>query len=804
MYRQRTEVRGGGANYSTELAGRDRFKFFRPPVEPCGGELHSGEEPTASAGNGHEGKRAGGTWNAAQIHYAASTPAAPSLMFSGTSSNIPFNPHAEAQHRPASVQGRHRANNHRGGGNGTNKRARMHHLPTLPGGTATSKFASTMPSLASHRQIGDEEAAYCSATARSHGVQTVYRENDVQTDPYSPDYYIPDGIPEPEILKLQGLTFQNGGLPAGKEEVELVQRLRRRREIEAALPQGNDDASIEERFRKLHALEEEEWRDRETHVEHLQGRRLDRIKASLMEREAAREEANKERLANVKQQYLSKLSHRLSSLHTKNMGDRRRATEKRIARNKAGGVDDSSEGGGKEGGGGSQRSAAGVKQDLIASYVNYGPRAAPPVISGRPGPGQTGTASGAGDTTKSMTYDVRPVLLTVVEGVEEVDRRRAGRIEHVSESAFAVPENEAIARLPTLYQRHEAERLVQSLERAHNQIQRSKLPASAAAAAARAGSDAFLSIQLEGAGTGTGTGMGTGTEGGSLMQIVSEEINIAKARSVLDLYRAPPKVQRPATPQLELDGDAEEANEEACILLQRLLRGRAVQNDFFEGKERCRGLIQELQAASDAKEAEQAVADIKALEALAAMQSNMVDDVISAAVGDIVGDTLGYLYQELDRQRDVQSLEELRAEAESVRKSREATELARREAERIRRDKEELQYAALVRATRHNVTAFLEAARANAVRDTALAVAVEAERARQGALPAPRDPTDEDEMGKENLVCDMLDGFVIPAIVDSIQLQERKVTKEAPAGAARDVAKEVVSGVDRESGSPSD
>ena len=46
----------------------------------------------------------------------------------------------------------------------------------------------------------------------------------------------------------------------------------------------------------------------------------------------------------------------------------------------------------------------------------------------------------------------------------------------------------------------------------------------------------------------------------------------------------------------------------AVVLLQRLIRGRAVQNLFFEGRERCRGLICELQAAASTISAEVATA----------------------------------------------------------------------------------------------------------------------------------------------------------------------------------------------------
>ena len=56
------------------------------------------------------------------------------------------------------------------------------------------------------------------------------------------------------------------------------------------------------------------------------------------------------------------------------------------------------------------------------------------------------------------------------------------------------------------------------------------------------------------------------------------------------------RVVRPPTPTFddEDDSDAEEELQSAVLLLQKLIRGRAVQNVMFEGKERRKELIDEL------------------------------------------------------------------------------------------------------------------------------------------------------------------------------------------------------------------
>eukprot|EP00796_Vickermania_ingenoplastis_P008444 gene8444-5922_t len=638
---------------------------------------------------------------------------------------------------------------------GGRDRVLFFHRPALPDGdlpndTALLHFATTMPPSALNRppsqtitgkkrqhhlpkmaSTAEEAALRYDAKTRDAGNQTEYRENDTQTNPYTPSYYIPDGIPDPEILALQGLTWGDG-LPAGVEEVELIQRLRRRREVESRLPQGNDHETIERRMKILHELEEEEWRDREQHVEKLQQRRLESIEQALREREADRERLNEERLNRIRNNFIASLRTKLENTESKRMAVSRRAVDQKLSYGATPRKPISSIAKSKS-----------ARPDLIESYVKYGREAAPP---------DTGADQLMKNKRRAADYDIRPALLAERDGAEEVDNLRGKKIERVREKTFEVPDNEALRGLPSLYQRREAERVINSLEYAWEKIQKGK------------------------------------------------SVDNEPAQHVLDLYRATPKLQRPDTPELELATDREEEQDEACILLQRLLRGRAVQNDFFEGKERCRGLIEELQAASNAKYAERNLTEIKEREEVAKRQESMVSAVLDAAQGDIVSDTLGYLFQELFRQQDISRLEALRTEAEDVRKQREALEISRREQERAQRDREEVQYAAYARATNLSIQCFLRDVYSAAVERTAMEEAAMAERKRQEAIPAPVDP--ESSIAKEILVCDMLDGFVLPAAVDLIDLRLHTLDKIAPAAAALEVVDNNLNGEEEELPTP--
>ena len=60
------------------------------------------------------------------------------------------------------------------------------------------------------------------------------------------------------------------------------------------------------------------------------------------------------------------------------------------------------------------------------------------------------------------------------------------------------------------------------------------------------------------------------------------------------------RLERPETPTLGAPADGTGSQHRAIVLLQRLLRGRAAQNEMFEGKERRIELIRELQMEQDA------------------------------------------------------------------------------------------------------------------------------------------------------------------------------------------------------------
>jgi hypothetical protein len=61
---------------------------------------------------------------------------------------------------------------------------------------------------------------------RDQFAQTKYRESDTQTDPYSPDYVMPEGGDNralPQVLMLAGLSQVGGTLPCGERELKMIE-----------------------------------------------------------------------------------------------------------------------------------------------------------------------------------------------------------------------------------------------------------------------------------------------------------------------------------------------------------------------------------------------------------------------------------------------------------------------------------------------------------------------------------------------------------------------------------------------------
>ena len=108
---------------------------------------------------------------------------------------------------------------------------------------------------------------------RTLATQTDYRDQESQTEPYSPDYTVAPGQ-NPEILSLAGLKYKRG-LPAGVAEVTMIERARDKRRWEESLPPLNDPAQMHKRRLMMEQREKFEWQQRDREIEEIQKEKLE-------------------------------------------------------------------------------------------------------------------------------------------------------------------------------------------------------------------------------------------------------------------------------------------------------------------------------------------------------------------------------------------------------------------------------------------------------------------------------------------------------------------------------------------------
>ncbi|XP_027018388.2 cilia- and flagella-associated protein 91-like isoform X1 [Tachysurus fulvidraco] len=130
---------------------------------------------------------------------------------------------------------------------------------------------------------------------RTVEIQTDYRESEAQTDPFSPEYKLRPGADIPEILSLTNFSWGHG-LPAGLDEVEMIERARQKRAWEATLPPMSDPTQLDKRKRMINDMEAKEWAFREQEIEKLQETRLALLKRFLQERESQQDKVTVHRL----------------------------------------------------------------------------------------------------------------------------------------------------------------------------------------------------------------------------------------------------------------------------------------------------------------------------------------------------------------------------------------------------------------------------------------------------------------------------------------------------------------------------
>ncbi|KAI8813718.1 solute carrier, TRAMD3 or PAT1-domain-containing protein [Cladochytrium replicatum] len=229
------------------------------------------------------------------------------------------------------------------------RRPMIPYIPTLGGQVV---YARKPPYMQVSQKVVERPA---DPPTKTVAVQTVYRESQAQTDPYSPEYVLPieteTGMQlTPELLALATLSH-GAGLPVGVAELEIIERARAKRAWEESLPKVVDRASFEKRLRMMEEMELLEWQEREEEICRLQEARLALLAKIVQQREVENEKMNNERIERIWNRKLQEREALLDKIEKRRIKALRKLTEKR---SKVGGKLD--------------------RRDIISDYSNFASR----------------------------------------------------------------------------------------------------------------------------------------------------------------------------------------------------------------------------------------------------------------------------------------------------------------------------------------------------------------------------------------------------------------------------------------------
>lgn len=500
---------------------------------------------------------------------------------------------------------------------------------------------------------------------KDQAVQTQYRESEAQTVPYTPEYVVPEENPDVEVDMLAELNF--GGGTVGRSEVEMIENARRKRALQSSLPPGTDACSLALRKRLLEVQEMTEFNMRTREMDLAHQERLAVLQNALLERDAGNEFLAEQRVEALRQRKMEERDVALEAIQTKRVKILRKLSKARAQEPGAQARNTLNQTG---------------KRDIIGEYADFSSDVYAPK-----------TRHGQHPDKQGAKYDVARQVMplnTVVE-IKELEATLPVRLSHTqARKPQGIMQQRA---------RNSAERAAVKLTQ---DLQMMNTILSNKSAALTAG----------------GTGVGAGTVGAGTLSGGTRKMELPAWRTRVS------KAERPPTPDVRDERSEDEDLATCVVLLQRLLRGRAVQNTMFEGKERRKELIADLRTA-DEEAHDEAQATLrqhqeKLQRELAGDMSAILDDAAptkkgddlpadvdkagqvqeaaaDAVAGQSVTTMLDFLAKERQRKDEKDRIMLKVTKATAERRERETQESGRRQAEERVRAREDEVYRQVVR-----------------------------------------------------------------------------------------------------------
>ncbi|XP_072541115.1 cilia- and flagella-associated protein 91 isoform X2 [Salminus brasiliensis] len=261
-----------------------------------------------------------------------------------------------------------------------------------------------------------------------------------------------------------------------------------------------------------------------------------------------------------------------------------------------------------------------------------------------------------------------------------------------------------------------------------------------------------------------------------------EKGRVEEKKPLRFLYKMEKPVPRPQTPVVDVPPEADEERDLAVIYLQKLLRGRSIQNQMLEGREKRMELIQELRTthALQREERELHRADKQVTLALQRQRElhesrvSQVEGYVAGLSGAVLVDMLDFLAKELVRLQDERRIHAFTLLAERDRRLREAEESGRRQVEERRRREEDEIFRQVMKVHQATVDLYLEDMILGTIEQTAEAQAREEIHRRAQELNDITYAMEETRSiaQSEEIVAELVYSFLIPE-VHKIAVRER-------------------------------
>ncbi|CAK9806052.1 Cilia- and flagella-associated protein 91 [Anthophora quadrimaculata] len=459
---------------------------------------------------------------------------------------------------------------------------------------------------------------------RNVGTQTDYRDSETQTVPWEPPYRIKTGH-DPEVLSIVHLTW-NHGLPVGLHELEIINRMRKKRAWEVILPPMDTPANIKKRTAMINALEIDEWAFRESEIQAIMDYRLELMNEITKSREYEKQIKLEGRFYRLNSFLFARRDKKIDSIKHNLRRELRKLYKK-------------------------HQQQQPVKRDIIKEHADPSSEIYAP----------------------QMRYGEHPQRRH-----EVIQKELLGEsyIENVTE----------INTLPNWLPTYEE----------LSAIKPKPKPDDLCVRATRWTKEKLRQLHSD------------------LKAIRLSTTTLETSTLLKRKYKMP---SLPPTPyKASTENVTKTRIDQLSTLIQKVVRGRAVQCMMFEGRNRCRELIEELQSAYGLEEhskkrhqrEKKRTLALQHLQSEKSLQEDRINETLNSLEGMTISGMLDFLSKELIRLKDERRIHASALLAERERAMREAAEAGRRQLEYHRRREFDEMFRQIIKVNQESVEIYLD------------------------------------------------------------------------------------------------